>query len=138
MKNIYFKHLSPQPVKLTLLEYGARAEASALSYGDVEPDSVIIDGVWSDQPARILPMLENVRLTGSEPWLIKVKNFDCHIDVAEDDTIAPSESLECDLPLVWLLKDPEAYLEQLIGDTYHSIGFTDGGDGLILRPLEEE
>ena len=41
MKNIYFKHLSDQPVKLTLAEYGVRAEASALAYGHVEPDNMI-------------------------------------------------------------------------------------------------
>ena len=114
MKNIYFKHLSAQPVKLTLAEYGVRAEASALSYGTVEPADMIIDGVWSDQPARILPMLENVHLTGSEDWVIKVKNFDCRIDVAEDDTIAPSENIAFDLPLVWLLRDPELYFENRI------------------------
>lgn len=118
MKNIYFQHLSDEPVKLTLLEYGARAEASALSYGNVEPDNVIIDGVWSDQPARILPMLENVHLTGDERWVIKVKNFDCRIDVAEDDTIAPSESLAFDLERVWLLKDPELYFENRISEAY--------------------
>ena len=118
MKNIFFQHLSDEPVKLTLLEYGARAEASALSYGNVEPDNVIIDGVWSDQPARILPMLENVHLTGDERWVIKVKNFDCRIDVAEDDTIAPSESLAFDLERVWLLKDPELYFENRISEAY--------------------
>ena len=122
MKNIYFKHLSAQPVKLTLAEYGVRAEASALSYGTVEPDNVIIDGVWSDQPARILPMLENVHLTGSEEWVIKVKNFDCRIDVAEDDTIAPSENLDFDLPLVWLLKDPELYFENRINEASQADG----------------
>ena len=114
MKNIYFKHLSAQPVKLTLAEYGVRAEASALSYGNVLPDDMIIDGVWSDQPVRILPMLEHVRLTGGEDWVIKVKNFDCRIDVAEDDTIAPSENIAFDLPLVWLLRDPELYFENRI------------------------
>ncbi|MBR0218987.1 MAG: hypothetical protein IJQ33_07300 [Clostridia bacterium] len=146
MKNIYFKHLSPQPVKLTLLEYGARAEASALSYGSVEPDDVIIDGVWSDQPARILPMLENVHLTGNENWVIKVKNFNCRIDVAEDDTIAPSENLDCDLPLVYLLKDPETYFENRISEAEanaatalrHSMAFEEDDTGLILRPTEEE
>ncbi len=146
MKNIYFKHLTDQPVKLTLLEYGVRAEASALSYGSVEADSVIIDGVWSDQPARILPMLENVRLTGSEPWVIKVKNFDCRIDVSEDDTIAPSENLDFDLPLVYLLKDPEMYFENRISETEaiaasaqrQGMEFEEDGTGLILRPKEEE
>lgn len=116
MKNIFFKHLSAQPVKLTLAEYGVRAEASALSYGTVEPDNVIIDGVWSDQPARILPMLENVHLTGDERWVIKVKNFDCRIDVSEDDTIDPSENLAFDLERVWLLKDPELYFENRISE----------------------
>lgn len=133
MKNIFFKHLSAQPVKLTLAEYGVRAEASALSYGNVEPDNVIIDGVWSDQPARILPMLENVHLTGSEEWVIKVKNFDCRIDVAEDDTIAPSENLAFDLPLVWLLKDPELYFENKVNEALQASGAISVGEAEASR-----
>ncbi len=113
MKNIFFRHVSASPVTLTLAEYGARAEASALSYGYVEPDNMIIDGVWSDQSARILPMLEHVHRTGNERWMVMVANYDCAISVTQDSGIDPTEDLTVDTPLMRMLPDIELAIQEL-------------------------
>lgn len=128
IKNVHFKHLSDEPVKFTLAEYGVRAEASALQYGYVWADDMLIDGVWSDQPARLLPMLENVSRTGNEDWMIKVRDYDCTITVAKDETIDPSEDLDVDMALIRLYPDADSANDATLEETLAYLGIIVGGD----------
>ena len=121
MKNIYFKHYSDLPVTLTIAEYGVRAEASALTYGNVQPDDMIIDGIWSDQDARLLPMLEHVSGTQSRKWMIKAVNYNCALAIEKDASIDPTEDLDADIPLIMMVRDLEADFLWLFGNAQQPI-----------------
>lgn len=105
MRNIWYKQIGSGSSTFTLAEYGASAGASALLYGAIAQNTMIIDGVWSNHPARLLPMLELVQRTGDEDWLIKVVNYDCAVTVEQDSSIDPSEDISIDEALTFLAVD---------------------------------
>ena len=115
MRNIYFRRAGwTEGHQFTLLEYGVNRSASAVLYGYIMADNAVIDGVYSDMEARVLPMLEHVTLTGDEPWIIKVRNYNCEVQVTKDINIDPDENMDFNLPLVMLLPDPDVNFQQQI------------------------
>ena len=104
-RNIYFNGFG-QNAAFTLFAYGVPAGASALLYGNVEKGDMVWQGVWSNKPARLLPMLENVRRDGTET-LIAVTDYNCDVTVERDGDLDPLEDLTIDRRMV-RLGNPDA------------------------------
>ncbi|MDO5326583.1 MAG: hypothetical protein Q4G00_07645 [Clostridia bacterium] len=63
----------------TLAEYGAAENASARSYGDIQAGTAEFDGVWSNVPAAVNVMTENMNHTWDNGWDVKLMNCHCAI-----------------------------------------------------------